>query len=99
MLARLRHHGFVGRHHQHHRVDTRRAREHVAHEALVPRHVDKRHMDIADRPVRKAQIDRDAARFLFLQTVGIDAGERAYQRALAVIDVAGGADDEQHQWP
>ena len=31
--------------------------------------------------------------FSSVQAVGIDAGQRAHQRGLAVIDVAGGADD------
>ena len=44
--------------------------------------------------VREAELDRDAARLLFLQAIGIDAGQRLDQRALAVIDVAGGADDD-----
>ena len=51
-------------------------------------------VDVADRGVREAEVDRDAACFLFLQTIRIDTGERAHERALAVIDVAGGADDE-----
>ena len=42
----------------------------------------------------KAQIDRDPARFLFRQTIGIGAGQRLDQRTLAVIDVTGGGDDE-----
>ena len=45
------------------------------------------------RQIGKAEIDRDAARFLLLQAIGIDAGQRAHQRGLAVIDMAGGADD------
>ena len=49
---------------------------------------------VADRGVREAQLDGDAARFLFLEAIGIDAGQRLDERALAVIDVAGGADDD-----
>ncbi len=44
--------------------------------------------------MREAQIDGDAAALLFLQAVGVDAGERFDQRGLAVIDVAGGADND-----
>ena len=46
------------------------------------------------RGVREAELDGDAAFLLFLQAIGIDAGERVHERALAVIDVAGGADDD-----
>ena len=46
----------------------------------------------------KAQVDRDAALLLFLEAVGILAGQRFDERRLAVIDVPGRADDEGHQW-
>ena len=39
VLARLRHDGLVRRDDEQHRVDPSRAREHVAHETLVPGHV------------------------------------------------------------
>ena len=42
---------------------------------------------------REAEIDGDAAPLFFGQAIGVDAGERLYERSLAVIDVAGGADD------
>ena len=45
------------------------------------------------RQIGEAEIDRDAARLLLLQAVGIDAGQRAHERGLAVVDMAGGADD------
>ena len=45
------------------------------------------------RQIGEAEVDRDAARLLLLQAVGVDAGQRAHQRGLAVVDVAGGADD------
>ena len=44
--------------------------------------------------VGKADIDGDAAPLLLFQPVGIGAGERAHQGALAVVNVAGGADDD-----
>ena len=47
------------------------------------------------RQIGKAEIDRDAARLLFLQPVAVDAGQRFDQRRLAVIDVAGRADDHR----
>ena len=94
MLARLRHDAVVGGDHQQHEIDAGRAGQHVVHELLVPRHVDEaEHRAVRRRQVGEAEIDRDAARLLLLQAVGIDAGERAHQRGLAVVDVAGGADD------
>ncbi len=64
-------------------------------EALVPGHVDHP----GDRAVRQAEggeaeVDGDAALLLLLQAVGFDPGQGADQRGLAVIDMAGGADDE-----
>ena len=69
--------------------------EHVAHEALVARHVDERSdQRFVELRVGEAEVDRDAALFLFLQPVRVGAGERAHERALAVVDVPGRADDE-----
>ena len=94
MLARLRHHAVVGGDDQQHEVDAGRAGQHVVHEPLVPGHVDEaEHRAVRRRQVGEAEIDRDAARLLLLQAVGIDAGQRAHQRGLAVVDMAGGADD------
>ena len=44
--------------------------------------------------VGEAEVDGDAAALLFLEAVGVDAGEGLDQRGLAVVDVAGGADDD-----
>ncbi|MNC94695.1 hypothetical protein D3C83_116100 [compost metagenome] len=57
-------------------------------------HIHERDSRLADRGVRKPELDRDAARLLFFQAIGIDARQGADERAFAVIDVAGGADDE-----
>ena len=95
VLAGLRHHRFVGGDDQQDGVDAVGAGQHVAHEPLVAGHVDER----CDRPaaeveVREAEIDGDPALLLFLQAVGVGAGEGADQRALPMVDVARGADDE-----
>jgi hypothetical protein len=45
----------------------------------------------------EAEIDGDAALFFLLEAVGVGAGERLDQAGFAVIDVAGGADDERHK--
>jgi hypothetical protein len=42
----------------------------------------------------EAELDRDAAEFLFRQAVGIGTGEGPDQGRLAVVDVARGAEDE-----
>ena len=44
---------------------------------------------------RVAELDRDAALALLGQPVGVDAGERADEHGLAVVDVAGGPEGER----
>ncbi|MEX2197753.1 MAG: hypothetical protein WD886_03015 [Burkholderiales bacterium] len=89
VLARLRHRAVVGRDHEKREIDARHARRHIAHEALVPRHVDE-----GDRSqVGEAEVNGHPAALLLRQPVGVDAGERAYERGLAVVDVACGSDD------
>ena len=46
--------------------------------------------------VRVPDVDRHPAPALLGQAVGVDAGQRAQQRGLAVIDVPGRADDDGH---
>ena len=41
---------------------------------------------------RVAELDRDPAPLLLGQPVGVDAGERAHEHGLPVVDVAGGAE-------
>ena len=76
-------------------VDPVGAGQHVADEPLVARDVDERHHPVrADVHVGEAEVDGDPALLLLLEAVGIRSGERAHQGALAVVDVAGGADDQ-----
>ena len=42
----------------------------------------------------EAELDGDPALLLLLEPVGVDAGQRPDERGLAVVDVAGGADDQ-----
>ncbi len=94
VLARLRHHALIAGDHQHDEVDADGARDHRAHEPLVPGHVhDADHATVAEVEVGEAELDGDAAGLLLLQPVGVDAGERAHERGLAVVDVARGPDD------
>ena len=96
MLGGLRHHAVIGGNDQQHEIDAGGARQHVVHEAFVARYIDETEdAAVRYRQVGKAEIDRDAARLFFLQAIGIDPGERAHQRGLAVIDMACGADDHQ----
>src|SRR5438270_10990879 len=94
VLAGLGHHAFVGGDHQQGDVDSAYAGEHVVDEALVAGHVDDRHFDPIRQPQPgEAEVDGHAALLLLLESVGIDAGQRADQRRLAVIDVARRPDD------
>ena len=45
--------------------------------------------------VRKSEINGDAAAFFFFEAIGVGAGQGADERALAVVDVTGGADDDR----
>src|SRR5262249_28299583 len=70
--------------------------QHVLDEALVAGDVD----DFDGEAVGlfeegKAEVDGDATRLLFRQAVRVDAGQRLDERGLAVVDVAGGADDDR----
>jgi hypothetical protein len=94
VLARLRHHAIVGRHHQQRMLDAGGAGQHGVQQALVARHVDEAQRHALGRvQVGIAELDRDAAALLLGQPVGVDAGQRAHQRGLAVVDVACGSDD------
>jgi hypothetical protein len=94
VLARLRHHAVVGRHHQQRMVDAGGAGQHGVQQALVAGHVDEaQRLAVGRVQVGVAQLDGDAAALFFRQAVGVHAGERAHQRGLAVVDVARGADD------
>src|SRR5437016_5870924 len=102
MLARLGFYAFVGCDHQQHDIDAADAGEHIAHEALVTGNVDESKAEFFARlgpqfQIGKAEIDGDAAPLLFFKAVGIDAGERLYQRGLAVVDVPCGTDDNGFQ--
>ena len=98
VLARLRHHRLVGGDDQQRRVDAVRAGQHVAHEALVAGDVDEGGDEAGEKlGVGEAEVDRDAPLLLLLQAVGVGPGQRAHERALAVVDVAGRADDQRAQ--
>ena len=97
VFERLRARAVVGRDDQHRGVDLAGADEHVADQLVVPRDVDEVELGaVVEREVRVADVDRHPAPPFLGQPVGVDAGQRAEQRRLAVVDVAGRADDDGH---
>ena len=80
MLARLRLDGFVRGDHQEQHINTARARQHVADEALVPRHIYKTEAHPVFFQECKTQIDGDSPALLFGQTIWVRAGQRFDQR-------------------
>ena len=59
-----------------------------------PGHVHDAEAVVAEVEVGEADVDGDAAGLLFGQAVAVDAGEGLDERRLAVVDVAGGAEDQ-----
>ena len=79
-------------------VDLPRPDEHVADEPVVTRNVDEVELgSVVQREMGVADVDRHAARPLFRQAVRVDAGQGPEQGGLAVVDVAGGPDDDGHR--
>ena len=94
VLAGLGHDAIVGRHHQQGQIQAAGAGQHVVHEALVAGYVDEAgEAAVAQVGIDIAQVDGDATRLLFAAAVTGDPGEGLDQRGLAMVDVAGGADD------
>ena len=94
VLQCLRHRAIVGGNDEQHMVDAGHSGQHVVDEFFVPRHVDEaEHAAAGQRLVGIAEIDGDAARFFFLQAIGVHAGQCLDQRCLAVVDVTCGAHD------
>jgi len=78
-------------HHDEHRRHRPDAGQHVGDEALVPRYVDEGHLlPGRQRGPGVAQVDGHPAPALLGPAVGLHARQRADQRRLAVVDVAGG---------
>ncbi len=80
-------------------VDPRSPGDHVPHEALVSRDVDQRQAAAVRKVERRvAEIDRDPARALLRQSIGVLPGQSPDEPRLAVVDVAGRADRQRHAW-
>ena len=94
VLERLRARSVIRGDNQQYPVDRQHAGEHVGQKALVPRHVDKPEFGaIGQCRIGKPEIDRQPAALFLRQAVGVDPGQRADQKGLAMIDVAGRRQD------
>ena len=51
------------------------------------------HLAAGQRHVGITEVDRNSPQLLLFEPIGVDVGQLAHQRGLAVVDVAGGADD------
>ena len=96
VLPGLGHHALFRRDHQQQQVDAGRARHHGAHQTLVARHVHHPELcSVGQGEGGEAQLQGDAPALLLRQPVRVHAGEGEAQGGLAVIDVAGGAQDQR----
>ena len=94
MLVCLRLGTLVAGHDEQREINSARAGHHVANEPLVPRNVDERQAcQVRVSFIRKPEIDGDSSRLLFFQPIRVYAGQRFDERRLAVVDMAGRADD------
>ena len=92
VLPGLGHDPFVRGDDQGHQVHAGGAGHHVAHEALVPRHVhDAQTLAGGQLQVRKPQLNGDPPEFFLLEAIRVNPGQGFDQGALAVVNVAGGA--------
>jgi hypothetical protein len=85
---------FVGGNDEHDEIKAVRSGEHVFHEAFVAGYIYESKVRIANGEIGKTNINGDAAFLLFFQAVGVDARQSSDERGLAVVNVAGGADDD-----
>src|SRR4029077_4544457 len=101
MLLSLRHPSVVGCNNNQRHINGPDTREHVFHEVFVARNANDSNQKRRSSwrgggkfQVSETEIDGDAARFLFGQTVGISAGKRFDNCAFSMIDVTGGRDNK-----
>jgi len=94
MFPGLRHDPFVDIDDQQDQVDAADTGEHVMDELFMAWYVDHAdHAAVGQLERRKPQVNRNTALLLFLEAVGVDAGELVDQDRLAVVNVSGCADD------
>ena len=94
VFARLRLYRFIAAITRSSKVNAGRAREHVADESLVPRNVHETETHASFFQKSETEINRDSAALFFFEAVGIRPRQRLHERRLAVIDVAGCADND-----
>ncbi len=95
VLAGLRHHALVGGHDQEDQLHADGTRDHGVDELAVAGHVDDAHLHaLAQVPRGEAELDGDAPALFLGQAVGVDPRQGAHQGGLAMVDVAGRAQDE-----
>ena len=98
MLGRLRPPALAGVDHEQGAVDPAHPGEHVVDEPLVAGDVDEADLAAGRQGgPGEAEVDRQAPRLLLGQPVRVGPGQGLDQRRLAVVDMAGGADDVRHQ--
>ena len=101
MFLRLRHPAVIRSNDQQGAIDRADPGHHVLDEILVTRHVNHaeiirglRLLRVHQRPLGKAQIDRNPSTFFLGQPVGDLAGQILYQSTLAMVDMAGCGHDK-----
>ncbi len=94
MLARLRHHAFVGGDHQQDSIHPADPGQHVLDEVAVPGDIDDPDgLALRQSQPGEAKVDRHLTFDFLAQSIGVDAGQGMDERRLAVVNVAGRADD------
>src|SRR5689334_5545722 len=97
MLVGLRARAIIGGDDEQRGIDLAGADQHVADELVVTGDVDEvDRLAAVDVEMRVAHVDRHATPSLLGEAIRVDAGQGMQQRRLAVIDVAGRADDDGH---
>ena len=95
MLNRLGHHALIGRHYQQRHIHTACPGQHVLDEPGVPGDIHDAGEGAVRKPKRgEPQVNGHAALLLLLQPIRIRAGERTDKRGLAVVHMAGRADND-----
>jgi hypothetical protein len=86
----------VGRNDQQGEFNGIDAGQHVAHEALMPWHIDETCGDRAAKiGIGEADVDGQTATLLLIQPIGIDARQCAHQAGLAMVDMSCSGDDHR----
>ena len=98
VFARLRHDAVVCGNDEDDEVHTRRAGQHCAHEFFVARHVDEAEgLPVCSTLISKTEVDRNAALFLFRQSIRVDARQSLDDGRFSMIDMPGRRDNHRSQ--